>query len=83
MALTSRDTWRLRAGVEAAAMFFASLTSRRLDVYASLRSGCVDFFTSLIGSCLDTDTNVTRGTRGENIFNNKIYIGDSASNEDV
>ena len=28
-------------------------------------------------------TNVTRVTRGENIFNNKIYIGDLASITDV
>ena len=28
-------------------------------------------------------TNVTRVTRGENIFNNKIYIGDLASIRDV
>ena len=28
-------------------------------------------------------TNVTRVTRGENIFNNKIYIGDLASMSDV
>ena len=28
-------------------------------------------------------TNVTRVTRGENIFNNKIYIGDLASTNDV
>ena len=28
-------------------------------------------------------TNVTRVTRGENIFNNRIYIGDLASTKDV
>ena len=30
VASTSRDAWRMRAGVEAVAMFYASLTSRRL-----------------------------------------------------
>ena len=37
--------------------------------------------------CLNSYRNmrcsVTRVTRGENIFNNKIYIGDLASSEDV
>ena len=54
--------------------------SRRLDDYASLRSGCVDFANWVV---LRHGTNVTRVTRGENIFNNKIYIGDLASITDV
>ena len=84
----SRLAWRLRAGVEAVAIF-ASLTSRRLlekmtsrrfaraALSTSLRSGYADWVV------LGHGTNVTRVTRGENIFNNKIYIGDLASINDV
>ena len=73
---------RLRAGVEAVAIF-ASLTSRRLhsrEDFASLRLGCVDFANWVV---LRHGTNVTRVTCGENIFNNIIYIGDLASTNDV
>ena len=52
LAAPSSLPWRLRAGVEAVAIFFASLTSRCVKGIASLRSCCVDFASlALIGSC--------------------------------
>ena len=50
---------------------------RLLVLRCRLRSGCADWVV------LGYGINVTRVTRGENIFNNKIYIGDLASIEDV
>ena len=68
---------RLRAGVDTVAIF-VSLTSRRLlEKLRVVRSGCADWVV------LGHGTNVTRVTRGENLFNNKIYIGDLASTYDV
>ena len=49
----------------------------RAALSTTLRSGCADWVV------LEHGTNVTRVTRGETIFNNKIYIGDLASNNDV
>ena len=46
---------------------------RLLVLRCRLRSGCADWVVFGHG------TNVVRVTRGENIFNNKIYIGDLAS----
>ena len=43
----------------------------------------VDFAIRADWVVLGHGTNVTRVTRGENIFNNKIYIGDLASMSDV
>ena len=50
---------------------------RLLVLRCRLRSGCADWVV------LGHGTNVTRVTRGENIFNNKIYVGDLASTYDV
>ena len=64
------------------AIFFASLTSRCVKGIASLRTCCaVDFASLRVADwvVLGRGTNVTRVTRGENIFNNKLYIGDLAS----
>ena len=50
---------------------FQALERRwNVDIYLGTIKNTVN---STLGS-------VTRGTRGENIFNNKIYIGDLASN---
>ena len=76
---------QLRAGVETVDIF-ASLTSRRLleklrvallELRCQLLSGCADWVV------LKHSTNVNRVTRGKNIFNNKIYIGNLASTDDV
>ena len=73
----------LRAGVEAVAIFFASLATSRRKMGSRRLLGlrCIARFADWV--VLGHGTNVTRVTRGENIFNNKIYIGDLASNEDV
>ena len=53
------------------------MTSRR---FARAASTSLHFANWVV---LGHGTNVTRVTRGENIFNNKIYIGDLASTTDV
>ena len=59
-------------------MFFGSLTSRRLWFrIASLGVRRLLYFANWVVFRQGTD--VTRGTHGENIFNNKIYSGDLAS----